>query len=134
MIIDREPQMRELLAKAEKTLHACVEGISVLGQAYIALNEFALGYQTIIRSLEELGQVGLADAEFRARLIRPSGVDDRPELIWWTFRQQLPELRRLVEIERKRHDDDPLEMEMELTPSQIAAALDYQAAAAPNGT
>jgi hypothetical protein len=28
MIIDREPQMRELLAKAEKTLHAYVEGIS----------------------------------------------------------------------------------------------------------
>jgi hypothetical protein len=31
--------MRELLAKAEKTLHACIEGISVLGQAYMALNE-----------------------------------------------------------------------------------------------
>ena len=107
-----------------------LRGYPLLGQAYIALNEFALGYQTIIRNLEELGQVGLADAEFRARLIRPSGVDDRPELIWWTFRQQLPELRRLVEIERKRHDDDPLEMEMELMPSQIAAALDYQAAAA----
>jgi hypothetical protein len=110
-----------------------LRGYPLLGQAYIALNEFALGYQTIIRNLEELGQVGLADAEFRARLIRPSGVDDRPELIWWTFRQQLPELRRLVEIERKRHDDDPLEMEMELMPSQIAAALDYQATATSNG-
>jgi hypothetical protein len=124
VVIDREPQMRELLTKAEKTLHACVEGISVLGQAYIALNELALGYQIMIRGLEELGQAGIGGAEFRARLIKPSRVDDRPELIWWTFRRQLPELRRLVEIERDREDDDPLEIEMSLTPSQVVAALD----------
>jgi hypothetical protein len=130
VIIDREPRMRELLSKAEKTLHACVEGISVLGQAYIALNELALGYQTMIRGLEELGQVGIADAEFRARLIRPSEVGDRPELIWWTFRQQLPELRHLVEIERDRQVDDPVEIEMSLKPSQITAALDHQLATA----
>jgi hypothetical protein len=123
VIIDREPQMRGLLAKAEKTLHACVEGISVLGQAYIALNELTLGYQTMIRGLEELGQAGIGDAEFRARLIRPTHVEDRPELIWSSFRQQLPELRHLVEIERDRQNDDPLEIEMSLTPLQIDAAL-----------
>jgi hypothetical protein len=58
VIIDREPQMRQAIAKAEKTFYACVEGISVLAQAYIAIDETALGYQTMIRGLEELGQAG----------------------------------------------------------------------------
>ena len=126
VIIDRDSQMRESIAKAEKTFHACIEGISVLGQTYIAIDEPALGYRTVIRGLEELGRVGIADAEFRARLLKPSDVHDRPELIWGTFRQQLPELLRLVEVERDRQLDDPVEIDMQLSPSHVQAALDYQ--------
>jgi hypothetical protein len=126
VIIDREWQMRESIAKAENTFHACIEGISILGQAYIAIDEPALGYRTVIRGLEELGGAGIADAEFRARLLRPSDVDDRPEMIWGAFRQQLPELLRLVEVERARQLDDPIEIDMGLSRSQVAAALDYQ--------
>ena len=83
--------MRGSIAKAEKTSHARLKGISVLGQTYVAIDEPALGYRTVIRGLQELGRAGIADAEFRARLLKPSNVDDRPELIWRTFRQQLPE-------------------------------------------
>ena len=42
------------------------------------------------------------------------------------FRQQLPELLRLVEIERDRQLDDPVEIDMGLIPSRVAAALEYQ--------
>ena len=126
VIIDRESQMRESIAKAEKTFLACIEGISVLGQTYIAIEEPALGYRTVIRGLEELGRAGISDAEFRARLLKPSDVDDRPELIWGIFRQQLPELLRLVEVERDRQLDDPVEIEMGLIRSQVVAALDDQ--------
>lgn len=103
-----------------------MRAIYVLSQTYVAIEEPALGYRTVLRGLEELSRAGIADAEFRARLLNPSDVNDRPELIWGTFRQQLPEVVRLVEIERDRLLNDPVEIDMRLIPSQIVAALEYQ--------
>jgi hypothetical protein len=77
----------------------------------------------MIRRLQELGQAGITDAELRGRLITPTNIDDRPELIWCTFRQQLPELLHLIEIERDRQLDDLVEIEVGLIPPQVAAAL-----------
>jgi hypothetical protein len=122
-VVRRERHMRKSIAEAEQTFRACLEGISLLGQAYIAIGEPALGYRSVIRCLKELQQAGLETVEFRARLIEPTHVDDRPELIWGTFRQQLPELVRMVETERDRQSNDPFEIELRLTDTQIEAAI-----------
>ncbi len=121
---DPERKMREALAKAEQTLHACLEGISILGQAYIAIDEPALGYRTVLRALKELEQTKLADAEFRARLLRPASPSDRPELIWREILRYLPELQHAVEVERDRQQEDPVEIQMGLTQEQLALALE----------
>ena len=120
VIVDREPKMLEGVSKAERTFRACLEGISVLGQAYIALDEPAMGYRAVIGGLQELSRAGLEIAELRARQLKPPHADDRPELIWGAFRQQLPEIMKLVELERDRNIDDPIEIEVELSPAQLA--------------
>lgn len=43
IVKDKQPEMRSKLSKAEKTFRACIEGISVLSQAYFAIDEREIG-------------------------------------------------------------------------------------------
>jgi hypothetical protein len=98
LIRDRQPEMRLKLSKAEKSFRACLEGISVLSQAYFALDEREIGCRSARRLLRELQDAGTSDAEFKARLLTPKNADDRPELIWIDFRRMLPELIAVIEV------------------------------------
>jgi hypothetical protein len=120
---DREPEMRSKLAKSEKTFHACLEGISILGQAYFSINERVSGCRAVTGLISELQTAGINDAEFKARLLTPSNEDDRPENLWGDFRRVMPEMIELFRFEVNHSDEYTAEFDVELLPAEIEAVL-----------
>jgi hypothetical protein len=120
---DREPEMRSKLAKSEMTFRACLEGISTLSQAYFSIGERVIGCGAVIRLFGELRKAGIGDAEFKARLLRPSDGEDRPEDLWGDFRRQVPEMIELIRLEEMRSDVETAEIDVELLPAEIETIL-----------
>jgi len=120
---DREPEMRSKLARSEKTFRACLEAISTLSQAYFSINERDIGCRAAIRLIGELQRAGISDAEFKARLIVPSNLEDRPEDLWGDFRRLVPEMTELFRLEGRRTDEDTAEIDVELLPAEIETVL-----------
>jgi hypothetical protein len=120
---DREPDMRSKLAKSEKTFRACLEGISTLSQAYFSIDERDIGCRAAIRLIAELERAGISDAEFKARLITPRNLEDRPEDFWADFLRLVPEMIELFRIEGRRTDGDTVEIDVELLPAEIETVL-----------
>jgi hypothetical protein len=126
VITNREPDMRLRLERAEKTFRACLEGISILSQAYFAIDERELGCKSAVQLLTRLRAAGINGAEHRARLLTPQGSEDRPERIWAEFLRALPEIVNMLDSERRRGITDTAEVDIELLPAEIKVALDNQ--------
>jgi len=122
-VFDREPEIRSKLTKAEKTFRACLEGISHLSQAYFAIDERRIGCNAAVRRITELQEAGISDAEFKARLLKPKDLKDRPEDLWGDFRRGTPEMIELFHFESRRRDEDTAEIDVELLPAEIETAL-----------
>lgn len=122
-ISDREPEMRSKLAKSEATLQACLEGIATISQAYFTIGEPDVGLRAATRLCTELLATGLAEAEFKARLLTPSNADDRPEEQWGKARRLLSEMIELLQIEAARTTKHTAEFDVELLPAEIEEAL-----------
>jgi hypothetical protein len=116
---DREPDMRQKLSKAQRTAHGCLAGSFALGQAYVAVGELKLADRVVLDCLHQLQQAALDKAELRGRLIRPTEVDDRPELFWSKLREQLPTLCERIDAQSHRAEDDPIEIEISVKPQQL---------------
>jgi hypothetical protein len=123
VFLDREPEMRSKLVKSEKTFRACLEGISTLSQAYFSIDERDVGYRATTRLFAELQRAGICDAEFKARLLTPNSLGDRPEDLWADFRRLLPEVIELLRLEGKRPEKYTAEIDVELLPAEIEAVL-----------
>ncbi len=106
-------EVRSKLSKAARTYTACLQGVSVLSQAYFAL----------LRLLAELEDAGTSSAEYKARLLKPKDVEDRPEKLWIEFRRVVPDLIELFEIEGARRNEETAELNVELLPAEITSAL-----------
>jgi hypothetical protein len=130
VIMDRQPEMRLKLSKAEKTFRACLEGISVLSQSYFALDEREIGCRSTRRLLRELQHAGTSDAEFKSRCLTPKNADDRPELLWTDFHRTLPELIAVIEAESGPAGDEFAEIDVEFLPDELPRIL--QALPAPS--
>jgi hypothetical protein len=120
---DREPDMRSKLTKSEKTFRACLEGISTLSQAYFSIGEQAIGCGAVIRLFGELQRAGIGEAEFKARLLTPNNLHDRPEDLWGDFRRLMPEMIELFQLEGRRTEGDTAEIDVELLPAEIETVL-----------
>jgi hypothetical protein len=101
VINNREPEMRLRLERAENTFRACLEGVSILSQAYFAIDERELGCKSAIHLLTRLEAAGINEAEHRARLLMPRESQDRPEQIWAEYLRTLPEMMELIEHQRR---------------------------------
>ena len=120
---NREPEMRSKLMKSQKTFRACLEGISTLSQAYFSIGEREIGCRAVIRLFAELQKAGIGDAEFKARLLTPNSLHDRPEELWGDFRRLMPEMIELFQLEARRTDNDTAEIDVELLPAEIEMVL-----------
>jgi hypothetical protein len=123
LIKDKQPEMRSKLSKAEKTFRACLEGISVLSQAYFALDDREIGRDSARRLLSEVHEAGTSDAEFKARLITPKNSADRPELLWAEFHRVLPELMAVIEATSGPQGDQFTEIDVEFLPDELPTIL-----------
>ena len=115
--------MRSKLAKSERTFRACLEGISTLSQAYFSIGEREIGCRAVIRLFAELQRAGIGEAEFKARLLTPNDLHDRPEDLWGDFRRLMPEMIELFQLEARRTDNDTAEIDIELLPVEIEMVL-----------
>ena len=120
---DYQAEVRARLSKAERTFVACLQGISVLSQAYFALDERETGCRSAQRLLHELKDTGISDAEYRTRLLIPTNFEDRPERQWSEFCRLMPELIDLFELEARLPDGQTSELDVELLPAEITEAL-----------
>ncbi len=116
-------EVRSKLSKAARTYTACLQGVSVLSQAYFALDEREVGCKSALRLLAELEDAGTSSAEYKARLLKPKDVEDRPEKLWIEFRRVVPDLIELFEIEGARRNEETAELNVELLPAEITSAL-----------
>src|SRR6266850_1185538 len=114
---------RRSLGSIHATFRACLEAISTLSQAYFSINERDIGCRAAIRLIGELQRAGIIDAEFKARLIVPSNLEDRPEDLWADFRRLVPEMTELFRLEGRRTDEDTAEIDVELLPAEIETVL-----------
>jgi hypothetical protein len=128
VITNREPDMRLKLERAEKTFRVCLEGISILSQAYFAIDERELGCKSAVHLLTRLKAAGIDKAEHRARLLTPQGTEDRPERIWAEYLRALPEIMNLIECQRRHKETDTAELDIELAPAEIQVVLASQPA------
>jgi hypothetical protein len=122
-LVDREPEMRSKMAIAERTLRACLEGISTLNQAYFSIGERHVGCQAAMRLISELQRADLRTVEFKARLLTPENPEDRPEELWGDVRRLLPEMTKLLQLEATRPDEHTVEFDVELLPAEVESAL-----------
>jgi len=116
-------EVRSKLRKAARTFMACLQGVSVLSQAYFALDERGVGRKSALSLLAELDDAGTSSAEYKARLLKPENIEDRPEKLWIEFRRVVPDLIGLFEIEGARRNEETAELNVELLPEEIISAL-----------
>lgn len=116
--------MRARLSKAEKTMRACLDGLSTLIQAYLAIAENGLAFKVGAELLDELQQIGFEEAEFKARLLSPVERQERPETIWREVLLLLPQLKSHLAVTSARTEQDIVEFDLELLPSELESLWD----------
>lgn len=133
VVKDKQPQMRLKLGQAEMTFRACLEGISVLSQAYIALNEVEIGFKTSQNLIRKLQDAGTKEAENKARRLMPKNDDERPEKLWTDFNHTAPELIEMFEMQPEQKLLETTELNIELLSTEIVAALNGYPETTPAG-
>lgn len=121
-----EFEMRSKLGESEKTFRAVLEGISIISQAYFAIGQRTAGCGAATKLIVELQKAGIDDAEFKARHLMPTSEADRPEALWAEFLRLAPEMIALFRAEAERTDDYTAEIDVELRPAEIEAALRHR--------
>ena len=120
---DRQAEVRSKLGKAAGSYTACLQGISILSQAYFSLGEREIGCKSALRLLAELRDTGTTNAEHKARLLAPKDAGDRPEQLWTEFHRVVSDLIELFEIEIKDRNEMTMELNVELLTNEIVYAL-----------
>jgi hypothetical protein len=119
---NQSEDVRTKLNKCAVTFAFCLQGISVLSQAYFTLDERETGDNSALRLIGELQDAGIGSAEHKARHLSPRDTEDRPERPWAEFHRFLPELIELFQLENRSRVDAE-ELNVELLPEQVAAIL-----------
>jgi hypothetical protein len=81
-IWDKGPNTRRALAVAEESFLAALQGIRGLAHLYVGLGEDRAAWTSAHELLIQLSKVGLPDAWWKGRNLRPQNREDHPEAFW----------------------------------------------------